>query len=247
VRGLMFWVASDCGVNSGRSSATTVPTASTVRPIACGWDRRSMSPLPANQMIPETSPRRSSRRGRVSPSLPGNLGSCSPRRPCAYLWRRSPSSRSEQATSSGASVNVSGFHVDPNYEGRLIFAVFNAGPGPVHLSRGEECFLIWYADLDQPSQVEKRRGYDNIPSALTGRIAGGLQSFAGLLAKINENDKKLGDRVATVEREQAVLKWAAALAIGALITLGLRECSISRPAGPSPPAVTAPSPTPRAP
>jgi dCTP deaminase len=26
-------------------------------------------------------------------------------------------------------VNVSGFHVDPNYEGRLIFSVFNAGPG----------------------------------------------------------------------------------------------------------------------
>jgi len=137
-------------------------------------------------------------------------------------------------------VNVSGFHVDPNYEGRLIFAVFNAGPGPVHLSRGEECFLIWYADLDQPSQVEKRRGYDNIPSELTGRIAGGLQSFAGLLAKINENDKKLGDRVATVEREQAVIKWAAPLAVGALITFGLRECSISRPTGQSPPTATIP-------
>lgn len=132
-------------------------------------------------------------------------------------------------------VNVSGFHVDPAYEGRLIFAVFNAGPGPVHLSRGEPCFLIWYADLDQPTDLETRPGYDTIPSELTGPIAGGLQSFAGLLSKIN--DKKTADRVGAIEREQAVLKWAMALAVGALVTLGLRECSIQRP--PDRPAASA--------
>lgn len=125
-------------------------------------------------------------------------------------------------------VNVSGFHVDPHYEGRLIFAVFNAGPGPVHLSRGEPCFLIWYADLVEPSKLGKRKGYNSIPSELTGPIAGGLQSFASLLSKINENDKKLTDRVGAIEREQAVVKWAMALAVGALVTLGLRECSIQR-------------------
>jgi len=148
-------------------------------------------------------------------------------------------------------VNVSGFHVDPNYEGRLVFSVFNAGPGPVHLSRGEECFLIFYADLDQPSEVPVKIGYDSIPSKLTGPIAGGLQSFAGLLSKINENDKKLTNRVNTVEREQAILKWAMALAVGALVTVGLRECSFTRTpadqtkAGISTPA--SPTPTPRTP
>jgi dCTP deaminase len=141
-------------------------------------------------------------------------------------------------------VNVSGFHVDPNYEGRLIFSVFNAGPGPVHLSRGEPCFLIWYADLDRPSEVAPRKGYNSIPSDLTGPIAGGLESFAGLLSKINENDKKLGDRLTAVEREQAVTKWATALVIGVLITLGLRECSLRRPPDPPQPAVTAPASTP---
>ena len=141
-------------------------------------------------------------------------------------------------------VNVSGFHVDPNYEGRLIFSVFNAGPGPVHLSRGEPCFLIWYADLDRPSDVQLRKGYQNIPSELTGPIAGGLQSFAGLHSKINENDKKLGDRLTAVEREQAVTKWGAALVVGVLITLGLRECSFSRPTDPPRPAVTAPAQVP---
>jgi dCTP deaminase len=126
-------------------------------------------------------------------------------------------------------VNVSGFHVDPNYDGRLVFSIFNAGPGPVHLSRGEECFLIFYADLDQPKNLPVKKGYDSIPSELTGPIAGGVQSFASLLSKINENDKKLTERVNTVEREQSVLKWAMALAIGALVTVGLRECSFTRP------------------
>ena len=129
-------------------------------------------------------------------------------------------------------VNVSGFHVDPHYDGRLIFSVFNAGPGPVHLSRGEPCFLIWYADLDKPSNLDKKVGFDTIPSSLIGPIADGIQSFAALLSKINESDKKLSDRLTTVEREQAVLKWAMALAVGAFITLGLKECSFSRPTDP---------------
>jgi dCTP deaminase len=33
-------------------------------------------------------------------------------------------------------VNVSGFHADPGWAGPLIFAVFNAGPSPVHLHQG---------------------------------------------------------------------------------------------------------------
>jgi dCTP deaminase len=44
-------------------------------------------------------------------------------------------------------VNVSGFHVDPGYRGQLTFAVFNAGPVPIHIRRGQPIFLIWYARL----------------------------------------------------------------------------------------------------
>ncbi len=34
-------------------------------------------------------------------------------------------------------VNVSGFHVDPGYCGQLTYSVFNAGPVPIHLKRGQ--------------------------------------------------------------------------------------------------------------
>jgi dCTP deaminase len=123
-------------------------------------------------------------------------------------------------------VNVSGFHVDPGFKGRLIFAAFNAGPGPVHLARGEECFHIWYASLEGAEELPIKPGYDVIPSDIINSIGGEIQSFAGLDSKIKENEKKLTDRVVAVEREQAVIKWAAFLVLGVLITVGVRECSL---------------------
>lgn len=143
-------------------------------------------------------------------------------------------------------VNVSGFHVDPGFTGRLVFAVFNAGPGEVHLERREECFHIWFADLRDHEPMGPKVGYQNIPSEIINPIAGEIQSFAGLDAKITETDKKLADKIAAVEREQAVIKWAAALLVGAAITLGLREWSLSRPtaSAATPAAIGAPAPAP---
>ncbi len=46
-------------------------------------------------------------------------------------------------------VNVSGFHVDPGYSGRLLFSVYNAGPQKVVVARGEPVFLLWYAPFDE--------------------------------------------------------------------------------------------------
>lgn len=46
-------------------------------------------------------------------------------------------------------INVSGFHVDPGFKGRLVFAVYNAGPATISLTRGQELFLLWIADVDE--------------------------------------------------------------------------------------------------
>jgi dCTP deaminase len=46
---------------------------------------------------------------------------------------------------------VSGFHVDPGYSGKLIFAVFNASPLPIAISDGAPLFKIWFANMDQKS------------------------------------------------------------------------------------------------
>ena len=113
-------------------------------------------------------------------------------------------------------INVSGFHVDPGYQGQLTFAVFNAGPVSVHLKRGQEIFLIWYASLDRETAFRKddpvRRGIDT--ELITG-VAEELQSFASLDAKI----KTLGDRIHAVERIHEHLRVLGAVAVTLLISL----------------------------
>lgn len=121
-------------------------------------------------------------------------------------------------------VNVSGFHADPGYRGRLIFAVYNAGPGDVHLRRGDDLFMIMFADLDYPTDRPRdpTDGFMNIPTSLIAPIAGEIQSLAGLKENIDDVEEKLSDRLNGMEREVAVLRWAAALFLGALIALAAR-------------------------
>jgi len=101
-------------------------------------------------------------------------------------------------------VNVSGFHVDPGWKGPLIFAVFNAGPATVHLHRGQEMFLIWYADLDKASEKHKKiPGPSVIPSDIINNITGELNSFQNLSQIMREKDDELSDRIHEVEKSQA--------------------------------------------
>lgn len=56
-------------------------------------------------------------------------------------------------------INVSGFHVDPGYKGKLIYAVYNASPSPIQICENDKVFKIWFCDIDRPSE----RTYDGPP------------------------------------------------------------------------------------
>ena len=120
-------------------------------------------------------------------------------------------------------VNVSGFHVDPGYRGQLTFSVFNAGPVPVHLKRGQPTFLIWYASLDCETTFKKdgtiQEGID--PQVVTG-IAGELQSFASLSKKIEDADKALGDRVHALEKDHTKYHVVGAVSLTLLLALTVK-------------------------
>jgi dCTP deaminase len=117
-------------------------------------------------------------------------------------------------------VNVSGFHVDPGYHGQLTFAVFNAGPVPIHLRRGQSIFLIWYANLDCNSSFKKNdRVKTGIDTELINSVAGELLSFAGLAKSIKDVDKSLGDRIHAIEKEQTYYRVVAGIVISVLVGL----------------------------
>lgn len=81
-------------------------------------------------------------------------------------------------------INISGFHVDPGYSGQLLFSVFNAGPTPLHLTQGQELFLIWYADLDgSTTQVKNHTGFGGVESGLIDGISGEILSLQSLTDK----------------------------------------------------------------
>ena len=113
-------------------------------------------------------------------------------------------------------VNVSGFHVDPGFEGRLTYAVFNAGPVGIHLRQGQAIFLIWYADLSDPGEPRDRGPY-RIQSEWLSGLGGKLHSLAGLASSMTAVEQRLERRLDAVTKELAIFRVVAAIAVTALI------------------------------
>lgn len=93
-------------------------------------------------------------------------------------------------------VNVSGFHVDPGYDGWLVLSVYNAGASNIRLSRGDATFLIWYADLDKPmSDGDKYKGgrgqKERIPDEYIMEIDGDIASPGSLKSEIDGLETKI--------------------------------------------------------
>jgi dCTP deaminase len=112
-------------------------------------------------------------------------------------------------------INVSGFHVDPGYSGRLIFAVYNAGPLNFHVQYGKQLFSIWFADLDESdARVRKKNDYDSIPPELMNRpdLA---SSIPNLVKRLDDMEKK----VEAYKVQQALVFGLVVAVIAALVPL----------------------------
>jgi dCTP deaminase len=120
-------------------------------------------------------------------------------------------------------VNVSGFHVDPGYRGRLLFSVFNAGSKKVIIARGDDAFLIWLAKLDLPTAdlyAKQPKHAERISSELAMSLTQEVDSPQVLRKKVDALDTKvreLDNAVATWKGLTAALLIAMIVAIAAAI------------------------------
>jgi len=72
-------------------------------------------------------------------------------------------------------MNISGFHVDPGFEGKLTFSVYNAGPGEIILRYKEPTFIIFFAKLvEEAGKTFKgeHQGQDQISSRDMNKLTG---------------------------------------------------------------------------
>lgn len=93
-------------------------------------------------------------------------------------------------------VNVSGFHVDPGYNGKLVFSVFNAGPKTITVRQNDPAFLIWFARLEGATRkyAREKPGFTKISSDLIARLPEESASFNSLTARVEDLEKKLSWR-----------------------------------------------------
>ena len=120
-------------------------------------------------------------------------------------------------------VNVSGFHVDPGYKGRLLFAVYNAGPVKILLRRGTRTFLIWFADLDDAATSSDSKDgmarVTNMDLEAVNHVAGEIYSVQGLADKLRSTEKDLETRITALERANGVIHVLATIMVTILVFL----------------------------
>ena len=103
-------------------------------------------------------------------------------------------------------INVSGFHVDPLYNGKLIFSAFNAGPKDIVLKENDAVFMIFFQGINmcEYGKVDKHNDKNNrftsLPSDMIESIRGTsttLSSNANRLDKLEFYIKIIGGIVVT--------------------------------------------------
>jgi len=115
-------------------------------------------------------------------------------------------------------VNVSGFHVDPGYKGRLVFSVFNAGPAPIKLQRGMPLFLMWLADLDrQTTKVKNNKPITELNLKILDPIHGPIFSPQAISESVQSFKSDIKDDVHKIDTKVSNLIAITSL-LGILIT-----------------------------
>jgi dCTP deaminase len=117
-------------------------------------------------------------------------------------------------------INVSGFHVDPGYEGKLIYAVYNASPSAIQICEGDPIFKIWFCDLDDTSNyLFNGKGLTDISTDMMKGMNKEIYSLQSLADKIRDQqtaiDAKLAEQKPVIDNLTLIWRTAVMGVIGA--------------------------------
>jgi dCTP deaminase len=138
-------------------------------------------------------------------------------------------------------INVSGFHVDPGFKGKLIYSVYNAGPSPIQLKRGQDLFLLWLADLDRSASGDFAKPWNSeplveIPSAMISEVNRQIHSLQALSERI----EAVASRVTIISSVAAILAVVAGLVVALIQVLPAKASSSAAASTTSAPQPAAP-------
>ncbi len=96
-------------------------------------------------------------------------------------------------------INVSGFHVDPGFRGKLVYAVYNSGPRDILLTYKEPVFTIFFSTLASPARYNgEYQEQLRIPPAFISNLGGN-----SLPASLPELDRQVAEDAESASRQQA--------------------------------------------
>ena len=117
-------------------------------------------------------------------------------------------------------VNVSGFHVDPGFSGKLKFSVYNAGSRNTVLSSGQNVFLLWFSELDRATS-DTYKGEHSSQKEITSqdvmKIQGEVHSPAALDKRLTDLESSFDKRMADIESVVSTTKTIAMTIAGGLV------------------------------
>jgi dCTP deaminase len=111
-------------------------------------------------------------------------------------------------------INVSGFHVDPGFRGRLKYSVYNAGSNQVCLKIGDATFQLWLSKLT--SETQYSGSHQNQTSITTNDLMNYMQGSVASPAQLKKEIQELKSRK---EMNSWVLKSLLVVVFGILINV----------------------------
>ena len=106
-------------------------------------------------------------------------------------------------------VNVSGFHIDPGYDGKIVFSVYNAGPNTVSLKLQDDIFMATFSKISRPIS-DKKPGRRNLTQDDWIALMGGANMLS---------PQEIAEKIGRLEVWNKVAWAIAAPAVAAVIYL----------------------------